>query len=255
MKHCALIFSFFIISLNALAWGAKGHDIVAAVAEQYLTKSTKKKITKVLGGKSLVYYANWADNAKYTDAFSHTRTWHYLNVNEDEDINNFKRNPRGDAETAINLLVSQLKSDTLSAQQDADALKLLIHIVGDIHCPMHTARGTDRGGNKVKVKFFRDNTNLHRLWDSQLLEAAHKWSYTEWVVQIDRYNPKEIKAIQMSTPLVWASESYEIAKDVYASTPEGSKVSYNEIHKYAPVIEAQLVKAGYRLAAILNSIY
>ncbi len=255
MKRIISLLITLVITLNLFAWGAKGHDVVAYVAEQHLTKKAKKEITKILDGKSMVYYANWADNSRYTDEYAYTKTWHYLNINDGESIDNFKRNPKGDVESAIRLLVAQLTADTLSPKKEADAIKLLVHFVGDIHCPMHLAKGTDRGGNTVAVKFFREKSNLHRIWDSQLLEAAHKWSYTEWQKQIDILNPKQIKTIQLSKPIDWAEESYIIAKQVYVEIPEGSNVSYDEINKYAPTIENQLLKAGYRLAALLNEIY
>lgn len=255
MKKLIIISLSVLCSINALSWGQKGHDIVAYIAEQHLSAKAKKEVTKVLDGHSLVYYSNWCDNVKYTDEFRYTSTWHYLNINEDEDINTFKRNPKGDAESAITSIVNQLKADTLDAKAEGDAVRMLVHFVGDLHCPMHLGRETDRGGNNVKIKYFGQKTNLHSIWDSKLVESAHKWSYTEWQKQIDLKSKKEIKQIQSSLPIDWAKESHQIAKEVYDFIPEGTNVRYDHISKYAPVIENQLLKGGYRLAALLNEIY
>ncbi len=131
---------------------------------------------------------------------------------------------------------------------------MLVHLVGDMHCPMHTGRLSDRGGNNRPVVLFGRPSNLHSIWDSGIVEAAHKWNYTEWQQQIDRRN-QDIETIQAGTPTDWLLETQRICNEVYEKTPEGTKVSYDYVNKYAPIIEQQFLRGGLRLAHLLNEIY
>lgn len=244
-----------LIATEGLAWGQKGHDVTCAVAEKHLTKRAKRHIKKVLEGKSIVYWANWLDNASHTPEYEYTLTWHYKNINADQTYDEVPPFETGDIVVAINEQISKLKSGTLSHEEEALALKMLIHFLGDIHQPMHLGRKTDLGGNQVNVFFFKKETNLHSVWDTDLLESGHAWSHTEWVNQIDRLNRKERKAIVQGSVDDWARETHQYAKAVYEDTPEGTKISYDYIAKYTPLIEQQLLKGGIRLAHILNEIY
>ena len=132
---------------------------------------------------------------------------------------------------------------------------MLVHLVGDLHQPMHTGHLSDRGGNSVPVRFFGRESNLHAVWDSSLPEAAHKWSYTEWQNQLDRFTEEEVARIQSGTPLDWFKESNAICREIYVATSEDSDLSYDYIATYAPVIERQLLRGGHRLAGLLNEIY
>ena len=133
---------------------------------------------------------------------------------------------------------------------------MVVHLLGDIHQPMHMGRASDRGGNKHGIKYFGRDNNLHAIWDSSLPESAHKWTYTEWQQQIDRVSDDEEKKITYEgTPEKWAKETYEIASEVYAGTPENTNVSYDYIADWTPVIETQFLRGGLRLADLLNSIF
>ena len=132
---------------------------------------------------------------------------------------------------------------------------MLIHLVGDMHCPMHLGRLSDLGGNRRPVRFFNRETNLHSVWDTNLPEAAHNWSYTEWKEQIDRLTDEEKAGITAGEPADWAKETHETCKEIYASSPEGTKIEYDYIFKYTPVIEKQFLRGGHRLARLLNEIY
>ena len=252
-----LIFAVAVCTtLTSFGWGQKGHDTVAYIAECNLTPEVYQKVTKALGGHSLVYYANWLDNASYSDQYRYTKSWHYANVDEGYTYDTMPKNEKGDVVTAINGLIIELKSGKLSAEQENIRLRMLIHLVGDIHAPMHAGHLSDRGGNSVMVKFFDKETKLHSLWDTPLVEAAHKWSYTEWEQQLNRYCPAEEKAkIANGTPEDWLNESHKIATEIYKVSPEKSKLSYDYIAYYAPIIEQRLLAGGLRLANILNELY
>lgn len=240
----------------ASAWGQKGHDVVAYIAEKHLSKRTLKRVTEVLDGNSLVYVANWMDNASHTDEYAYTKTWHYVNVNPDEgSYNNSTKSTSGDVVTAINGIVDRIKSGTLTAEQERAELMMLIHLVGDMHCPMHAGMKSDRGGNGTKVKYFGKQRNLHSVWDSEIVESAHRWSYSEWQQQVDRASRKEQKAIAQGCPNDWIEETVLLARDIYATSSTGENLSYDYVAHYAPVVEQQLLKGGIRLAKILEELY
>lgn len=178
-----------------------------------------------------------------------------MDVDAGETRESTPRNPKGDILSALNELVRRLEGHDLPAEEEALCLKMLIHLMGDLHCPMHAGHLTDLGGNRVKVRFFGRDTNLHAVWDSSLPEWAHKWSYTEWQSQIDRLTDEEVAEITGGTLETWYDETQALCPEIYASTPEGANLSYDYVNKYAPLVERQLLKGGHRLAALLNEIY
>ena len=178
-----LVFS----SIVATAWGPMGHDVVAAIAEQNLTRKAKKNIEKILDGRSIVFYASWMDNIQnspsWKNGYDKTKTWHYANVDEGQTYQSMKKKENGDVVTALNQLTWELtvNYDNLSDSLKADYVKMIVHMVGDLHCPMHAGRLTDKGGNGTKVKWFNQKTNLHSVWDSKMIESSRRWGYQEWV--------------------------------------------------------------------------
>lgn len=237
------------------AWGPKGHDVVAYIAECHLTPRAARSIDRALEGHSLVFYANWMDNASHTPDYAYTKTWHYKNIDHGQTLETMPQEPKGDILTAIEYLVSGLKSHTLSAEEENICLRMLIHLIGDLHCPMHAGHLSDLGGNRVKVYFFGESANLHSVWDSSLVEAAHRWSYTEWQREIDRTNRHEANAITEGDPTTWFLETLALCGEIYKQNPEGSRLSYDQVAHYAPIIEQQLLRGGLRLARLLNEIY
>ena len=243
-------------ALSAMAWGPKGHDTVAYIAEKHLSKKTLQKVTEVLDGHSLVYVANWMDNASHTDEYAYTKTWHYVNVDPEEGTYaNSKKEVAGDAITAINALVDNLKSGELTIEEERAQLMMLIHIVGDIHCPMHAGRKSDRGGNGTQVKYFGKQKKLHSVWDSEIVESAHRWGYSEWQEQVDRATPKDVNAMAQGRPNDWIEETVVLSNKLYQDAAEVKDMSYDYVAEYAPVIEQQFLKGGIRLAKLLEEIY
>lgn len=255
MKKALFILLCLVWALDALAWGQKGHDVTAYIAENHLTRKAARAVDRVLRGHSPVYYSNWLDNASHTPEYAYTKTWHYLNVDEGHTIETMPKCADGDVLTAVTTLRDKLAQGGLSPEEEETSLRMLIHLMGDMHCPMHAGRLSDRGGNRRPVLFFSTRTNLHSVWDSSLVEAAHKWSYTEWQQQIDRLSEEEVAAVQAGTPADWIAQTHAICEKIYAETPEGAKLSYDYIAAQAPVIEQQFLRGGLRLARLLNEIY
>ena len=254
-KTIILTFAALLIVAECFAWGQVGHDTTCAIAEKHLSRKAKKKIKKILKGKSIVYWANWLDYISHTPEYEYMKTWHYKNINADQTYEEVPPAENGDIITALNEQVSKLKSGKLSEEEEAFALKIVIHLLGDLHQPMHLGRKTDYGGNLITVISFEQEKNLHTVWDEDVVYYAHSWTYTEWTEQLDRTSKQERKAIEQGTFDDWARETYTLCKEIYANTPEGTEVSYDYIGKYTPIVEQQLLKAGLRLARVLNEIY
>lgn len=240
----------------AFAWGQKGHDTTAYIAECHLTPTAKAAIDSLLDGRSIVYWSNWMDNASHTPEYAYSRTWHYKNVDAGVKYEKAKKNKDGDVVRAINDQSLVLMDDNATRQDKALALKMVVHFLGDIHQPLHLGHLSDLGGNRIHVQYFTGNRNLHSMWDTTLPEGAHKWSYTEWQNQIDRASAdEEMLILANGTPDDWAKESMEIAAKIYEVTPEGYNISYDYIADWTPTIEQQFLKGGLRLADLLNTIF
>lgn len=243
-------------SLSAFGWGQKGHDVTVFIAEKNLTPTTMDQITELLDGKSMVYWANWLDNASHTPEYAYTKTWHYKNIEEGMEYGDAPLHPDGDIIRAIYSQVDILQDKGATKEEKQLAMKILVHLMGDLHQPMHMGHASDLGGNRWTVKYFGRDSNLHSVWDSSVPESAHKWTYTEWCDQINRATPEEKSAIlENGTPELWGEETFDICKSIYALTPEDTKISYDYVSLWTPVVESQFLKGGLRLADLLNSIY
>lgn len=268
MKKITIISIAAALLLNCLstfAWGPVGHDVVASIAEKHLTKKTKKALDKILDGKSIVYYSSWMDNIQnspnWKDGYDKTQTWHYANVDKGLTYQTMKKNENGDVVTALNYLTKDLKEnfDNLSDSLKADHVKMIVHLVGDLHCPMHAGRLSDRGGNGVRVKWFGQNTSLHSVWDSKIVESARKWHYTEWTEQLDRKDKKYRQSVTQGTIEDWFMKTVENSAGIYEYVEnmeqEMPNLSYQYVYDYSPLLEESLLLGGYRLAHVLNSIF
>lgn len=243
-------------SISAFGWGQKGHDTTAFIAENHLTPTTKAAIDSLFDGRSIVYWANWLDNASHTPEYAYSKTWHYKNVDEGQTPETAPLHQNGDIVRAIEEQTNVLLNPGASKEEKALALKMVVHFLGDIHQPMHVGHASDVGGNHWYVTFFGKNSNIHTVWDSSLPESAHKWGYEEWQHQIDRATPEETEVIlNGGNPATWAAETFDICTSVYTLTPQDTKISYDYIAQWAPTVEQQFLKGGLRLADLLNSIF
>ena len=258
-KKLLLMIACIILCVHCIpvfGWGAKGHYVIAGIAEAHLSKKAKKEVQKLLDGHTMVYFATWMDEIRSDSAYAYTGTWHYANVDEGKTYETMTKEPKGDVITATELSVSQLKNKNLPDSVRSMYLKFLIHMIGDMHCPMHAGRLTDRGGNSFPVKWKGTDTNLHSYWDSSVLEDARAWNSIEWAIYIDvAMNKKQQKAIQAGKPLDWLEETVVYAKEIYNNTSKNQNLTQSYARKYTPLVEDQFLKAGYRLAGLLNAIF
>jgi hypothetical protein len=258
MKTAKILISITVLFLTTqlYAWGGKAHDVIVDIAEKNLTPKAKAEVNRLLNGKSMVYYAKWMDDIRSDSTYDFTRTWHWLNVDSGQTIESMPKVETGDILSATDLTLQKLTSKTENDSIKRMYLKFLIHLIGDMHCPLHAGRATDRGGNNYRITWFGNETDIHTLWDGKLLESARTWSYSEWSLNLMLgLTSTDIARMQTGTPKEWFTETVVLADQIYKSTPQNENLRFRYIYTHSKIVEQQLTLGGYRLAYVLNTIF
>ena len=261
----ALFFSlitFFIFSSNeTFAWGQHGHRIIGQVAEQHLTESTISAVKTILEGQSLAQVSTWADEMRSNPSSfwkKQSGKWHYINITHVNKLQQFVDTSIDSKHKVDHILdgiyyaINTLKNKNSTLNEKQFALKFLVHLVGDGHQPLHAGNSEDRGGNLISVSFFKNATNLHRTWDTHLIENENL-SFTEFADFIKTSNTNIIKEYLNSQPSDWLAESSKIASVIY--NEEQYELSYAYVYKFMPIVKERLLQGGIRLAGLLNQIF
>ena len=249
----------FCLPAIAMAWGAEGHRVVGQIADSYLSKKAKKEVYKILGTESVAMSSNWADFIKSDPAYNYLYNWHFINFKGGLTTAQVQAyldtDTATDAYTKINFLAAQLKNKDLLQDNKQLYLRVLIHLVGDIHQPMHTGRPDDLGGNKVRVMWFNESKNLHQIWDEQLI-SFQQLSYTEYASAINFTTKDQRSAWQQEPVSKWVIDSYQVAEKIYGDiTQPEQKLDYKYNFNYLAILNQQLLKGGVHLAGLLNEIF
>jgi hypothetical protein len=236
-----------------------GHRIVGEIADKYLTAKTRAEIRKILGNESIAMASNWADFIKSDSAFRYLNAWHYVDFEKGlsyEQIKEvLKKDTAVDSWTRINFLVSELKKKNLPREMKKTYLRLLIHMVGDIHQPLHVSPEGTSGGNDIKVNWFSEATNLHSIWDTKLIDYQ-QLSYTEYVAAINHSTLDQRKALQKQPLSKWIFDSYTIAQRLHDEIREPNpRLGYRYNFDHIAIVDQQLLAGGIHLAGLLNQIF
>jgi len=247
------IFCLTSISIVLISWGFKGHRAIASIAQRHLTSNTAYVVSAYLRGESMSDVATWADENRN----SATAPWHFLNLppglTHEQFIKTISESDNN-VYTAFLKAEANLKDKSLSADQKNEALKYLIHLVGDAHQPMHISRKEDKGGNTIQVQFDGKGTNLHALWDSKLIDHEGL-SEAEIARNYDVATPAQIKQWQADSPMEWIWESYQISNELYEQVKTGQNIDEAYYQKYIQVVRKRIDQAGIRLAGELNRLF
>jgi hypothetical protein len=248
-----IICLLLLITLSTLSygWGPTGHRATGYIAEKHLNKKARKALERILGGQSIAMVSTWMDEIRSDSTYDYTADWHWVTIPDGMTYEQTEKNPNGDIIMTIERLIAELKSKKLTPAQEAEYLKMLIHLVGDIHQPLHVGR-PDRGGNDVKVMWFRNESNLHRVWDSDLIDDT-RLSYTELAESLNKPSETQIANWQKATVRDWANESISYRTQVYDIG--NGRLGYQYSYKYFSIVRERLLQAGIRLAGVLNEIY
>src|SRR5262249_16343160 len=185
MKGTTKILLIFLTTTSAaLPWGANGHRIVGRVAENHLSKRAALQIKTLMGHETVAEASTWPDDVRSDPAWKQAAPWHYVSIDDGETYETTQKNPGGDVIVKMQDFEKALRDPKASPQDKVVALRFLVHFVGDVHQPLHVGRRADQGGNGTKVTWFRNPTNLHAVWDYQIIDAQ-QLSFSEFAQFLD----------------------------------------------------------------------
>lgn len=263
-------------------WGDMGHETIAYIAQDYVSSDTATFVQNALGDTSTDYMANaatWADSYRYTTAGSWSRPLHFIDANDSPPTScsvDFTRDCGDNAcvVAAITNFTAQLQDSSTSTAELLNAMRFVIHFIGDIHQPLHD-EALDVGGNDIDVTYDGDSTNLHHIWDTQIPEqlaggstqavartfattlttaikdGSNGWNVSSW---LDGMTLKDTQ----SSAMTWASQANAyVCSDVLVdgvSAVEEGDLDGTYYTQHVDVARTQIARAGYRLGAWLNLI-
>lgn len=259
LRKLVLAFAIMYAPFVANAWGVLGHRIVAEIADSYLQPNARKAIKEILGNESMAMSANWADFIKSDTSYRFLNSWHYINLPEGLDKNGcdnyLETFDQANIYNKTNEMIALLKDNKTPKDKKVFAMRVLIHLMGDMHQPMHTARKEDFGGNRVTVTWFGQRSNLHRVWDEQIIDFQ-QLSFTEYVKAINFASQKQLAEWSKGDLKDFVFDSYQICNQIYATgVKNDDKLGYNYNFDWIKTLNEQLLKGGVRLAKVLNDIY
>ena len=251
-----------VYAVPAFGWGQEGHRVIAKIAYDNLTPRAKKQMNKFMGDRGMIYLANWPDEIKSDNIYPQSIKdgWHFQDfpsgMSDSLVADALTHYPAegGNLFRVLDSLEIEMAGEKVEGINTNHILRFLVHLNGDRYCPMHMAHMDDKGGNKVKMKWFGKETNLHTVWDTKLIESQG-YSYTEYAQMIeDTY--KDLKpGIEKATDEELLIESYHMTEAIYKYQERWDGNTYHYIYTWREAMERQLYIAGIRLAKLLNSIF
>ncbi len=242
----------------AWAWDELGHRLVAELAEDELSADARAQVAGLLAGEiepTLAGVSTWADRLRDSDPgrFKATARWHFVNLAEHGcDYQPIRDCAGGDCVIAAIQAQARILADRLRPPTErGDALRFVVHFVGDIHQPLHGGYAGDRGGNRYQINYRDRGDNLHWLWDSLLLDDLDQTGYLRKLTALPLVVPRPSRVLPPDAA-GWARESCAIVRrpDFY---PDGHSISDAYVARWRPLAEERLRVAGSRLAMLLNA--
>lgn len=274
------------IPAAAFAYGPTGHRIAGALAEPLLCPAAAEEVARISGGRSLSELGVWADTIRDEPRWRHTGPWHYMNIDDGRPLSSYRHPPEGDVLLAIERSASDLAQGDSARRESArgnsargnsargdserddaalggsagaprlDALRFLVHFIVDLHQPLHVGRASDRGGNTIDVRYGATTVNLHRFWDTDVLEVAGL-SRREY----ERALAPRVAALaerpQAFAPEAWAAESLAVRNDVYAFKRRGrgpAALGRAYLERADAITRERLSLAAVRVSSTLNTV-
>ena len=253
MKKIILSLSVALIlkATASFGWGVVGHTMVADIAASYLNPGVKDSVQKYLGTMTFGEAATWMDDVRSDHSYDYMKKWHYADVEKDKTyVKTSEKNAVNEIEKVIGELGNKSK---LSKTQINTDLKILFHLVGDLHQPLHCGYADDKGGNGIQVEFNGQKSNLHSVWDSKMIDyklQVVKQQVLELNNKLTDADKKKYEKIDVEE---WYAESRANLPQVYDF--KNGEITEDYINKSLPIIEKQILIAGIRLASVLNETF
>ncbi len=233
-------------------WYAEGHRLIARIAESRLTPHTAEAVRSILAGQSLAAASTWADEIKTQRP--QTKPVHFVNI----PLEATGYDPASQCGTG-HCIIAELERDRQALMDSgstdierAEALRFLIHLIGDLHQPLHVSDHSDKGGNNRTVWLLDQQVNLHAVWDGELINTSGlgEDAYFQRLKKV--MDSLDLSAFERGTVVDWAMEGHSIAKEHAYHIPKGSHLGQSYVDENLPLVDLALIKAGVRLAKVLN---
>lgn len=263
VRLLAVLLCLPALTSPAWAWGREGHRLTALVAEAYLTPAAKEQVRVLLGRETLADVSPWAD--QYRENHPETERWHFDDIpagetsyvrERDCPVSRDARSPWRDCATDRILYFEQRLGDrSLSPVERAQALKFLVHFVGDLHQPLHTVADA-RGGNDLHVRIFGQqcagSCNLHEVWDTELVEERGLSEKKHLQLLLDEIQQQHWERFGAGDPVSWTNQSHRLAQR--ALVRDGVTLPREYMTDEEKVADGELAVGGLRLAHVLNNL-
>ena len=241
------------LAAPAQGWGPVGHRTVGEIAQHHLTARAQAAVAALLGPETLADVSTWADEIRYLPEWKRAEPWHFISIDDGETLATTARSPQGDVLEAMERMEATLRDPAATAAKKAEALRFLVHFVGDVHQPLHVGRRGDAGGGKIPLLFTQRRTDLHWVWDALIINDQG-YSYSELARALDHPTAAEVALWQRAGFTEWIAESLALRAEVYR-LPAGPRIDYLYAFEHWPTIKRRLLQAGVRLAGRLNAIF
>ncbi|MBN8702739.1 MAG: S1/P1 nuclease [Bacteroidetes bacterium] len=226
------------------AWGAEGHKMTVQVAKHFLNPGVEDSVNKYLGTMSWEEASVWMDEMRSNSTYDYMKPWHYAN---EEKGKNYEKQKGENIVNKLEEVISELKKKPSKTD-----LLILFHLMGDIHQPLHCGYAEDKGGNTVQLQFFGKGTNLHKVWDSEIIEKGKVT--TEGCIKALKIKSKEdISFYTNGGAAYWFNDSRRNLELAYDLPNPTESQKYLELNK--PFVELSIGKGGLQLAQVLNEIF
>ncbi len=249
-KKFLLIASSLLLLVHdtVFAWSREGHHMVAQIAYQLLSPAAKEKLKVWLGNTSIEDAATWMDEQRGgNNEYKYLTTTHYINIEKGGKIDPFQK---GNIYTELNTVISELEKGSNPTDLKLN-LMILIHLVGDVHQPLHDGYGNDKGGNSINVSLMGKSTNLHAVWDGAIINKEHITMQTI-MNNYSKLSVAQIAGFKNENVASWIIKSRSYLPQIYSFS--NSTLDENYIQKATPIIVEQILKVGIRLSFILEKV-
>jgi hypothetical protein len=238
------------VPTKTMAWGAKGHQLVAEIAFKYLDENTQNIVKHYLKRTTIPEAGTWMDEVRSNNYYNYMKPWHYIDIPRDSV---YKPTSEGNIVTVLNSVIAAMKhKENLKDSKIKEYTLIVFHLVGDLHQPLHTGYTEDKGGNTIDIQAPNYTGNLHSFWDTEIIEQR-KITIDSCTKYYSTYSPAQIKGITNINLLKWMKESRTLLDPVYNF--KDNKVTKEYVDSNVEVIEKQLLIAGLRLASVLTEIF
>lgn len=264
-----LVAATLLLTGTSFGWGRLGHAAIAKIAENHLTPKAKKQISEYLHGKSIIYYASYPDDYRQHILIDlgfepsngpRVTVWgHSFQANTDGSLYHGERRGTEYVKNCTGRIAAVIDDFSKNHREMSDSARIvslafMVHIVGDIHCPKHVRYTDEPTSGGYSIVFRGQEVSYHAYWDGLLLKLFHQWGYQEIASLLDICDKKQRAELMEGDIYTWAEDTARRSRYTVANKP-GTNITRDMSNRDIVHAEEQIQRAGYRLAALLNSVF